>query len=249
MNETFFNELICLNKYERLKKISELTINFEIQLLVELINSFTEYTIDKLHNINDNLTNLPIQKPILQKGEIAFSILNFQFYEIREMELNKFEVYSNSIEIFYNKFNFETVQLSFKYTDILEELGFLLNQKILVKSYHSEDNEETILNDNPYPLIFLNNKIYNSFIHYTENHIINFYIDYSYLKKRLEHEKLIHKQTDKDFFYFLKNDLKKVNYINEETFNNSDSKFISLGKCTSEQRENNFNIIFSEFLK
>ena len=36
---------------------------------------------------------------------------------------------------------------------------------------------------NPYPLLFTSGKVYNDFISYTSNHIIDYYIDFSYLKK------------------------------------------------------------------
>ena len=62
-------------------------------------------------------------------------------------------------------------------------------------------NEEP--NKNPDPYIFSSADIYLKFNEYASNHIIDFYLDYSYLKKRLEHEKLIHRIKDNDFMRFL----------------------------------------------
>ena len=85
---------------------------------------------------------------------------------------------------------------------------------------------------------------YLKFNEYASNHIIDFYLDYSYLKKRLEHEKLIHRIKDNDFMRFLFEDMKLINkkkYF-KYTLKNGLS---SLNKSTSINRENNFNNLFN----
>lgn len=104
-------------------------------------------------------------------------------------------------------------------------------------------------NKNPFPLMFLSNDVYNCFIEY-KKHIIDFYTDYSYLKKRLENEKLIHRHTDNDFIKFL---FKELNFISEKNYEDYqikyESKLKSLSKSYSEHRCNNFNIVFKEFIE
>ena len=95
---------------------------------------------------------------------------------------------------------------------------------------------------NPYPLVFINAKVYKCFIEYTNKHILVFYIDYSYLKKRLEHENLIHKCSDYDFLNFLFNE-ELISEKNKEEYS-KENKFRALGKSRNEQRENNFNNVF-----
>lgn len=106
-----------------------------------------------------------------------------------------------------------------------------------------EKTKETEILENPYPLIFVSGKVYECFNLYVKNHILDFYKDYSYLKKRLENDKLIHKITDVNFLQFLiKLDL--ITNKDNEKFIKSDIKFRSLGSAYSENRENNFNIVF-----
>lgn len=110
------------------------------------------------------------------------------------------------------------------------------------------ESEASDLNTNPFPLVFINSEVYNCFLNY-KKHIIDFYTDYSYLKKRLEKLKLIHKHTDNDFMTFLLNDLK---FIKQKEFDDYsikyESKLKSLQKSHSEQRENNFNNVFESLI-
>jgi hypothetical protein len=110
------------------------------------------------------------------------------------------------------------------------------------------NNTSTIENQNPFPLVFTGAEVYKCFLEY-KKHIIDFYTDYSYLKKRLEKLKLIHYHTDNDFMKFLQNELK---FINQKEFENYsikyESKLKSLSKSHSEQRENNFNNVFESLL-
>lgn len=108
-----------------------------------------------------------------------------------------------------------------------------------------EAKEPEAININPYPLIFVNFEVYKCFLEYTKRHIIEFYSDYSYLKKRLEHEKLIHYHKDNDFINVVFNKMqliKKSDY--DSYFIKYDSKFKSLKSSYSNQRENNFNNVF-----
>lgn len=116
------------------------------------------------------------------------------------------------------------------------------------KQPQQHEHEANDLNTNPFPLVFINSEVYNCFLNY-KKHIIDFYTDYSYLKKRLEKLKLIHKHTDNDFMTFLLNDLK---FIKQKEFDDYsikyESKLKSLQKSHSEQRENNFNNVFESLI-
>jgi hypothetical protein len=83
---------------------------------------------------------------------------------------------------------------------------------------------------------------YNIFIKYVKLHIIEPYLDFSYLYQRLLERKFIKYVKQKDFIKWLfEND-----FINEKTFYSFDAKgqFYSLNKSTTPQRENNFNNLF-----
>ncbi|MDA7570419.1 hypothetical protein N8699_03445 [Flavobacteriaceae bacterium] len=96
---------------------------------------------------------------------------------------------------------------------------------------------------NPLPLLFTSGKVYNEFISYISSHIIDYYLDYSYLKKRLEAEGLIHRTKDNDFMEIIHDDMELISdrdYVDYITKN----KLSSLNKSTSANRENNFNNTF-----
>ena len=96
---------------------------------------------------------------------------------------------------------------------------------------------------NPLPLLFTSGKIYNEFISYTSSHIIDYYLDYSYLKKRLEAEGLIHRTKDNDFMKIIHDDMGLINDRDYEDYLTK-YKLLSLNKSTSANRENNFNNTF-----
>ena len=96
---------------------------------------------------------------------------------------------------------------------------------------------------NPLPLLFTSGKVYNEFISYESSHIIDYYLDYSYLKKRLEATGLIHRTKDNDFMKIIHDDM---GLINDRDYQNYliKNKLSSLNKSTSASRENNFNNTF-----
>ena len=133
---------------------------------------------------------------------------------------------------------------------IIKLLEFDSDKLLLIEDIAlSEKNEiEKYLSDNPYPLMFISKGVYDSFLEY-KKHIIDFYIDYSYLKKRLEKEKLIHNHKDNYFMEFLFKDLKLISKKNlDKYYSDYDGKLRCLSKCKSENRLNNFNIVFNSFL-
>ena len=114
----------------------------------------------------------------------------------------------------------------------------------LKNSFINKLREEGIdVSENPYPEIFKSGTVYNKFLAYTKKHIIDSYLDYSYLKKRLEHDSLIHRTKDNDFMRILFEDM---NLINEKEYDRylQKNKLTSLGKSQSENRVNNYNNIF-----
>ena len=96
---------------------------------------------------------------------------------------------------------------------------------------------------NPYPLLFINGKVYNDFILYTSNHIIDYYRDFSYLKKRLESEGLIHRIKDNDFMKIIHGSLKLIKDKEYDDYLKK-YKLLSHNKSYSANRENNFNNTF-----
>ena len=73
--------------------------------------------------------------------------------------------------------------------------------------------------------------------------IIDYYLDYSYLKKRLEHEKIIHSIKDNEFMRILYEEMELISKKDYEEYSLK-NKLSSLNKSSSTNRENNFNNIF-----
>ena len=126
----------------------------------------------------------------------------------------------------------EFIRSSKKKIEFLENRLYVLNTSI------SEVNEV-----NPYPLIFISADIYLKFIEYASNNIIDYYLDYSYLKKRLEHEKIIHSIKDNEFMRILYEEMGLISKKDYEEYSIK-NKLSSLNKSSSTNRENNFNNIF-----
>ena len=98
---------------------------------------------------------------------------------------------------------------------------------------------------NPLPLLFTSGKVYNEFISYTYpgKYILDYYLDFSYLKKRLEAERLIYKTKDNDFMEIIHDDMELISDRDYQKYKIK-NKLSSLNKSTSANRENNFNNTF-----
>ncbi|SDF23553.1 hypothetical protein SAMN05421636_1254 [Pricia antarctica] len=95
-----------------------------------------------------------------------------------------------------------------------------------------------------YPLI--NKKTLKIFKKYLKRHIIEDYVDHSYLFQRLLHEKLLVPTKQQMYMKWLL----EYGHIKQPQYDLLIEKgfFRSLAKSTSHQRENNFNLLFDEIL-
>ena len=114
----------------------------------------------------------------------------------------------------------------------------------LKNSFINKLREEGIdVSENPYPLIFVSGTVYHKFLEYTKKHIIDPYLDYSYLNRRLQDEGLIHRTKDNEFMKVLFKDMKLINEKDYDKYLLK-TKLTTLDKSNSEQRLNNYNNIF-----
>ena len=157
------------------------------------------------------------------------------------------EIINKTIEYFIPVNGYEPLELiQFIKKDFFDEfirsskkkIEFLENRLYVINTSISEVNEV-----NPYPLIFISADIYLKFIEYASNNIIDYYLDYSYLKKRLEHEKIIHSIKDNEFMRILYEEMGLISKKDYEEYSLK-NKLSSLNKSSSTNRENNFNNIF-----
>lgn len=126
---SFLENISKLTKYERLAKIKKITNKYDKLLLIELINELTAIEIDFIYKFNDSLNNEPCEKPILNEGDISLSLLNFTFFEIRQINHTIFEIVSYQQEHFFNKLDYKDLNTAHQYIDIIDELIFILNDK------------------------------------------------------------------------------------------------------------------------
>jgi hypothetical protein len=157
------------------------------------------------------------------------------------------EIINKTIEYFIPVSGYESLELiQFVQKDFLDEfiigskkkIEFLENRLYVLNTSISEVNEV-----NPYPLIFISADIYLKFIEYASNNIIDYYLDYSYLKKRLENLNLIHSIKDNEFMRILYEEMGLISKKDYEEYSIK-NKLSSLNKSSSTNRENNFNNIF-----
>lgn len=99
----------------------------------------------------------------------------------------------------------------------------------------NRDNNNTINYDTN---IFKSPEAFLIFSDYTEQHIVDEYVDFSYIFQELKEQGLIFSMKHLDFAKWLKDN----NYINEKTFNKIDEEkgFRSLAKSRSDKRLNTF---------
>jgi len=119
--------------------------------------------------------------------------------------------------------------------------------ELIYSIYQTESQGNLITNHtlrehNPQPHIFVNGLAYNCFKEYMNLHITKFYMDISYLKRKMELLNVIHKTTDKNFMKFLFEE----NMVSQENYNEFliKGKLNSFDKSNIDSRENNFNNIF-----
>ena len=96
----------------------------------------------------------------------------------------------------------------------------------------------------PFPLFFESFDDFEKFLKYSENHIIDPFIDYSYLIQRMKKEKRIKYLIHREIMIWLKDN----DFIKEQELDKMLKKgsFTALSKFSpGSHRENNYNIIFN----
>ena len=260
VNYYFSNDIINnhnLYKNENLQKLHQIFCKrysiYEIDQVQEIFANDIKNGFDKI-----NTSELPTDYSYIKfiKETAIIEVAN----EISRLVSNN----SQLLEMFYKSNEFNEFEIRYHKNLSLEDYPIYkkLHSKLYPEYYtHFTKNDEFVANDsgafglsnpinkenkNIFPSLFLNSDVYSCFLEY-QKHIIDFYIDYSYLKKRLEFEKLIHYHKDNDFMKMVFEDIK---LISEKNYNEYyiNGKLKSLSKSFSVQRENNFNLVFKELL-
>ena len=217
--------------FEKFKSIINNSLYFHLKSKEEF------YDLDRFKDIYKTLVKEFIEDNIdANENDFIDSYINSQQ-----------EIINKTIEYFIPVNSYQSLELiQFLKKDFFDEfirsskkkIEFIENRLYVLNTSISEVNEV-----NPYPLIFISADIYLKFIEYASNNIIDYYLDYSYLKKRLEHENLIHSIKDNEFMRILYEEMELISKKDYEEYSLK-NKLSSLNKSSSTNRENNFNNIF-----
>lgn len=260
VNQYLSNDIVNnhnLYKNENLQKLHHTFCKrysiYEIDQVQEIFANDIKNGFDKII-ISELPTDYSYTKFIKETAiiEVANEILrlvsnNSQLFEMfyKSNEFNEFEIrYHKNLSLedypIYKKLHSKLYPEY--YTNFTKNDDFVANNSGAIGLSNPIDTE----NKNMFSSLFLNSDVYNCFLEY-QKHIIDFYIDYSYLKKRMEFEKLIHYHRDNDFMKMVFEDVK---LISEKNYNEYyiNGKLKSLSKSFSVQRQNNFNLVFKELL-
>ncbi|MEO8517190.1 MAG: hypothetical protein ABI426_10610 [Flavobacterium sp.] len=244
----------CLiSKNENLKKSCQFFGNryriYSVNHIQEILSNEIKTAFDKL-NASElpkeyNYTTLVKEIALLEAlNEISRLLSNNarlleMMYKLNEFDTFEIRIYENlSLEDFPI---YKELQLKLYPNAENNDLGLYGTETIVLSNFEHSENATTQLYS-----LFINSTVYDCFLEY-QKHIIDFYTDYSYLKKRLEVEKLIHHHKDNDFMSIVFEQLQLISSKNYDEYC-INGKLKSLQKSYSVQRENNFNIVFDSLL-
>lgn len=120
---------------------------------------------------------------------------------------------------------------------------FKEENKFILKKEKKQKKDNKHENSVDWKDIFKEKSTYKQFLKYIKKHIVNGFVDYSYLFQKMKQLELVF--NHKHFKYI--DWLNENNFITEKDYDEfvKNAGFRSLGKSYSEQRENNFSNIFN----
>lgn len=139
--KTFFDNIECYTSFERKKKMSELTNNYDLNLLTEFSNSFVEHCFNKFYEFNSKLPNIEIEQIENEEGVIWLNEFHFPFYDFIKGEIHK----GIRIEKFNNiSFN-DCIKFNSFMNDFLDEIETIIeNQDIKINGKNTTHEPEAI---------------------------------------------------------------------------------------------------------
>ena len=170
----------------------------------------------------------------------VFNLLKRSNYALKNIETNWTEIKP------IHEIQKAVIDIHINFTDlmiesIMEYYNYIFPNFLKIEKENEKEDKQDNSLDNKLDSDYFKGNFYINFKDYTEKHIIEEYVDYSYLFQRMIHLKMIHNVKHREFAkWLLENKL-----INEKTMEKIvDNGFRSLDKSESIQRMNNFNIVF-----
>ncbi|THV56436.1 hypothetical protein [Chryseobacterium candidae] len=214
-----------------------------------------DYVLDNSKTNPDNIKDLINNKILAQyHNSIIVFKQNYNTYEMVNSVFKDPVTFFIDIEnmkkmsLLFNKAIASTIEKYKKYIDkdsafykkYKEEHKFILkSEKKNKKKFKEKKHEDNI----EWKDIFKEKSVYKQFIKYAKKHIINRFIDYSFIFQKMKHHEIIHNYTHFKYIDWLRDN----NFITDKDYEEfvKNAGFRSLSKSSSEQRENNFNNIFN----
>ncbi|GAA5100515.1 hypothetical protein GCM10023210_39120 [Chryseobacterium ginsengisoli] len=234
---------------------SEILLTDFKKVLSLIEQDLEDYVLDNSKTDPDNIKDL-INNKILAQYYNSMTLFkqNYGTYEMVNSVFKDPVTFFIDIEnmkkmsLLFNKAIASTIEKYKKYIDknsafykkYKEEHKFILkSEKKNKKKFKEKKHEDNI----EWKDIFKEKSTYKQFIKYAIKHIINRFIDYSFIFQKMKHHEIIHNYTHFKYIDWLRDN----NFITDKDYEEfvKNAGFRSLSKSSSEQRENNFNNIFN----
>ncbi|RKE91908.1 hypothetical protein [Ichthyenterobacterium magnum] len=239
INDYYVNETKSkIFDWSTLKNFLTVTSFAKLNYLDEIV--FRTEKFIELYNGFDNAIIKKFEKKFVYESEFraGYTIYDFRMILINENEIRNLPNNTdNQRHTHLNKRPFNNYTLH----DFAKKCD---NIRAVILNFYPSLAKET---ENPYSDIFKgnDNKNFLVFEAYTENHIIDWYSDFSFLFQKMKEENRLHNIKHLYFMEWLK----KNNYITEKVFDLLLGKTTFSKKYNSAQRINNYNLIVNDIFK
>ncbi|MGC6429853.1 MAG: hypothetical protein ACON5F_02310 [Jejuia sp.] len=226
----FVNENgVELLDWKTLKNYLTVTKLEKLHYLEELVQRCENY-ID-IYNSFDNSIIKKFDKPFqfTGKGNSGWTEYEFRMLLLREDQIHSLPSHTDNLRNKYLK----------TYTFNNYDLHFIGQRCQQIRSVILGFYPELIKDNNPYPDIFRKTEDYLIFKEFTDNHIIDHYLDYSFLFHKMLNEKRLFKIKHFNFMQWLQ----RNGFITEKVLDLFISKKSFYNGCNSAQRVNNYELI------
>lgn len=243
------NKLLQIGNYKK-EYTSRLEKSKNTSLVINELKNIYNTCVGLYNYYLNNLYNHPDKKDFFVGPNAQQQIINstghynFINYEIRfhffEVEHNSEAMNTINSNLFKNCFRYKCknetlVNFCVQLIEFIK-LSEILNEEKKIPISNKTQSETD--NKNPFPQIFTgeNDKTFTLFQEFTKNHIINKYIDFSFIFQQMKYQEYVLDIKHLNFMEWLHQN----KHINEKEYNNFkiEKSFRSLKKCASGSRLN-----------
>ncbi|WP_123905620.1 hypothetical protein [Chryseobacterium sp. ERMR1:04] len=237
---------------EQKNNYSEILLQNFTSILTQIEKDLEDYILDNYKTDPEGI-KLFINSELLQqfhncKEKIEKNLTYYKFAPLVFSNLVTFYIDNENIKKISGLFNRSMIRIienHKKYIDITSPLykTYKEENKFILKKDKNQKKDNKHENNIDWKDIFKEKSTYKQFVKYSKNHIVNGFVDYSYLFQKMKQLEFVF--NHKHFKYI--DWLNENNFITERDYEEflKNAGFRSLSKSYSEQRENNFSNIFN----